>query len=473
VIRQIISVVAILVSAEFVHAADSNRPPNIVLILADDLGIGNVGCYGSTKIQTPNIDRLATDGMRFTTYYSGATVCAPSRSVLMTGLHTGHTPVRRNGGGHPLREEDVTLPEVLKQRGYATGGFGKWGLGDAGSTGEPEKQGFDHFFGYLHQIHAHFYYTYWLWNCDASGAHQFMIPENEGERQNVYSHDVILAHGMDFIRASKGKPFFCYLPFTLPHVELVVPENSMKAYRGRFPEQPLPDSRPGYIGAQEPYATYAGMVKRLDDSVGKVVALVHELGLDDNTQIVFYYDNRPQAGHWKRIVDFFDSRGPFRGEKTTLYEGGIRVPLIARWPGNIKPGSTSDRICGAQDLMPTFAEVAGTTAPTARDGISLLPTLLMGSQERQHEFMYWEHYTDGKDGGMIRAVRAGDWKIVQRNAKGPFELYDLAHDVAESKNVAVKHPDVMERLTAIAKEQHTPARDDEPATPVKRADYVR
>lgn len=446
------------------------RPPNIILVLADDLGYANVGCYGATKIHTPHIDRLATEGMRFTQFYSGGAVCAPSRCVLMTGLHTGHAPIRANGGGNPLRDSDITLPEVLKNADYATGGFGKWGLGTEDTSGAAIKQGFDHFFGYLHQVHAHFYYPYWVWDDDR----RFILPQNEGGKHETYSHDLILARGLDFIRQNKDRPFFCYLPFTLPHVELVVPEDSSAPYRGKFPVQKFPD-RPGYLAADDAYATYAGMVSRLDDSVGKVAALVKELGLDENTLIIFASDNGPQPGTWKDVVKFFESAGPFRGAKTTLYEGGIRVPFVARFPGQIKPGIVqSEAILGFQDVLPTLAEIAGAKTPADIDGISFVASLRSKPAEKRHDFLYWEHYTGPKGARMIQAVRAGDWKLVQGKPDAPFELYNLATDIGESNDLSALHPDIVERLKSIASHAHTPPRQDSPnSKPVGVKDYVR
>src|SRR5262245_49869017 len=288
-----------------VQAVAAERKPNIVLILADDLGFGELGCYGQQKIKTPNIDRLAREGVRFTRAYAGSSVCAPSRSCLMTGLQTGHTPIRVNGGGFALADADVTCAEVLKGAGYTAGGFGKWGLGVEGSPGHPCKQGFDHFFGYLHQVHAHFYYPYWLWDDDK----KHPLPANEGKKRGRYAHDEIHARALDFIRKNKDRPFFAYLPYTLPHVELVVPDDSMKPYRGLWKETPLPDPRPGYIGADEPYAAFAGMVSRLDRDVGAVLDLLKDLGLEKDTVVLFSSDNGAQGDNWQRVSDFFEGTG--------------------------------------------------------------------------------------------------------------------------------------------------------------------
>lgn len=449
-------------------AERGNRPPNIVFILADDLGYAELGCYGQEKIRTPHIDALAAGGIRFTQCYSGSNVCAPSRSVLMTGLHTGHTPIRANGGGMALAPGDVTVAEVLGQAGYTCGGFGKWGLGVENSTGSPVRQGFDLFFGYLHQVHAHFFYPYYLWKNET----RFLLPENEGRQRARYSHDEIHREALDFIRRNHQRPFFCYVPYTIPHVELVVPEDSLAPYRGKFPEEPLPDPRPGYIHADEPLATFAGMVSRMDRDVGQLVALLEELGVDDNTVIFFSSDNGAQGGAWQRVTDFFQGTGPLRDYKGSFYEGGIRVPLIARWPGRIGPGQVSDHVCAFWDVMPTLAELAGVAPPSNTDGISLTPTLLGRADEQpRHEFLYWE-YPRGRE--VAQAVRVGDWKLVRHRPNAAWELYNLADDIGETTDLAKLHADVVERLTEIANEQHTPPRqfpgDDRRPTP---DDYVR
>jgi arylsulfatase A len=445
------------------------RPPNIVFLFADDLGHGALGCYGQTKIQTPNIDRLAAEGMRFTQCYAGSNVCAPSRSTLMTGLHTGHTPVRNNGKKRHLYDDDVTVAEVLKQAGYATGGFGKWGLGDMGTPGVAIKQGFDEWFGYYHQVHAHFFYPYWLWKTDT----KFMLPENEGGKRGRYSHDEVQKHALDFIRRNKEKPFFAYMPYTLPHVELVVPKDSEEPYRGKFPKEPLQDRRPGYLWSEDGYVTYAGMVSRLDRSVGEVMALLKELKLDDNTMVFFSSDNGAQGGNdWQKLVTFFNGNGGLRGSKGMWYEGGIRDPLIVRWPGRIKAGTVTDHLCAFWDMMPTLAEVAGAQVPRNTDGISFLPTLLGKGTQRRHDFLFWE--MPAAQGGYTQAIRVGNWKAVKPRPVAPFELYNLKEDPKETTNIADKNPNVMKQIAAIAAREHSPERDypEEEYRPGIK-DYVR
>ncbi len=461
-----ILIVCLLCGFRFNASSAETRKPNIIFILADDLGYGELSCYGQKKYQTPNIDKIAAEGIRFTHCYSGSHVCAPSRSTLITGLHTGHTPIRNNGGDRALYDEDVTVAEVLKKAGYVTAGFGKWGLGIENSTGAPRKQGFDHWFGYLHQVHAHFYYPYWLWNDDA----KFLLPENEGHKQARYSHDEIHKQALNFIRDNKDKTFFAYLPYTLPHVELIVPEDSMRKYRGKWQETPLPDPRKGYLGSDEPYAAFAGMVDRLDRSVGDVMALLKELKIDDNTIVFFSGDNGPQGNQWQRIADFFHGAGSLRGYKGEFYEGGIRVPLIARWPGKIKPGSTSDQLCAFWDFLPTAAEIADAQPPKSIDGISLYPTIL-GKKPNEHSLLYWE-MAHGKN--LTFAIRKGDWKAIKAVPTGPVELYNLKKDIAETRNVASENQEVLKQLLDLAKTSHSDERKygPEKARPTV-SDYVR
>ncbi len=445
--------VALLLFLSFGIAVDSvaaTRKPNIIFILADDLGYNEVSCYGQKKYQTPNIDRIAAEGIRFTQCYAGSHVCAPSRSTLMTGLHTGHTPIRNNGGDRALYDTDTTVAEVLKKAGYVTGGFGKWGLGIEDSSGTPWKQGFDEWFGYLHQVHAHFFYPFWLWKNNT----KFLLPENEGHKRARYSHDEIQKQALDFIRRNKDKTFFAYVPYTLPHVELVAPDDSMKKYRGKWQETPLPDPRKGYIGSDEPYATFAAMVDRLDGSVGEIMSLLKELKIDDNTIVFFSGDNGPQGNQWQRIADFFDGNGPFRGYKGEFYEGGIRVPLIARWPGKIAKGTVSDHQCAFWDFLPTAAELSAVAAPDQIDGISFAPTLL-GQKQKPHEYLYWE-MMQGK--GLTFAVRKGDWKAIKPAGNAAVELYNLKTDFAESENLAAQKPDVLKDLLGLARQSHSPER---------------
>lgn len=451
------------------------RQPNIVFILADDLGYGGLGCYGQKRYLTPEIDRLAAEGMRFTQHYA-ASVCAPSRSALMTGMHTGHTPIRTLGGFKTLAAEDVTVAEVLKTVGYATGCFGKWGMGyDEGNPGNPTRQGFDEFFGQLHHIHAHFYYPFFLWKNEE----RFPLPENEGHRRIRYSEDEIQRQALDFIRRRHDQPFFAYVAYSIPHFELTVPEDSLAPYRGRWEKVALPGLKDGYIDSPDSFAAFAGMMSRLDRHVGELLDLLRELGIEQDTIVVFSSDNGPQAGTWKPVADFFRGAGPLRGYKSDFYEGGIRVPFIARWPGRIPAGTTSDLVSAFWDFLPTAAELAGAEAP-AVDGISMVPTLLQNGVQKKHDFLYWEypqHNLAPPEAGSFhgyRAVRMGDWKAVQPRPDAPFELYNLAADPGENQDLAVSHGELMRRIhDCIARAARTEPRafPEQPRPTV--ADYVR
>ncbi len=449
-----------------------NRPPNLIFIMADDLGIGHLGCYGQDKIKTPHVDRLAAEGMKFTQFYAGANVCAPARSTLMTGLHTGHTPVRNNGLDRHLHDEDVTVAEVLKRVGFATGGFGKWGLGREHTPGVAVKQGFDTWFGQYSQTHAHFFYPYYL----MKDLEKFPIPENEGKKRGRYAQDLIHQQALTFIetQARAGKPFFAYLPTILPHVELTAPEDSWQQYKGKWPKIARADPRPGYLGSEDAIAEFAGMVSRMDQQVGDVIALLQRLGIDDNTIVFFTSDNGPQPGAWRDIfVEFFDGAAGRRGAKGDFYEGGIRVPLIVRWPGRIKPGTVSDHIGYFPDVMPTLAELAGAAPhlpPT--DGISLVPTLLGRPGQKVHPFLYWEAAGANQSVNQ-QAVRWGNWKAVRSRTAGEFELYDLKTDAKESTNVAAKHPDVVAQIKAVIATARTPERAYAAAPKEGAALYVR
>ncbi len=445
-------------------AKDSQPPdkPNIIFIMADDLGYGHLGCYGQKKIQTPHVDRMAREGMRFTDFYAGYTVCAPSRSVLMTGLHHGHTPVRSNSGSSSLLASEITVAQVLSKAGYATGGFGKWGLGIEKTPGHPNRKGFDEFYGFYHQVHAHFYYPYWIWHNDQ----KMQLPGNDGKRQQ-YVEDVLHERALAFIRtqAKKDKPFFCYIPSIVPHVELAVPKDSLAPYRGKFPAKTINDPRTGYLGSDDAYAVYAGMITRLDRHVGEVLSLLEELKIDKKTLVIFTSDNGPQGGPWRPLSDFFGGSGPLSSTKGSLQEGGIRVPFVARWPGRIKPGAISDHIGGFQDMMPTFAELAG-GAPPKTDGLSIVPTLLGRDGQKRHEYLYWG------GGGKAQAVRMGKWKAI-RSRKQAWSLYDLSRDLAEKKDVAGANPDVVKKIGQIAAAAFTPQRKQTGGTRVGIRDFVR
>ena len=457
------------------RAADP-EPPNIVFIMADDLGYAHLGCYGQEKIKTPNIDRLATQGMRFTQVYAGCNVCAPCRSVLMTGLHLGHAPVRGNSGGIPIRADDVTVAEVLRRAGYATGGFGKWGLGDAGTEGVAHRQGFDEFFGYYDQVHAHSYYPPYLWHNDR----KYPLPGNSGresdgltgEKRGQYSHDEILAKALAFIRRNKDRPFFCYVPSTIPHTELLVPEDSLAVYAGKWEEpNPYVTQSKHYSDQLRPRAAFAAMVGRLDREVGRLMDLLEELDLDRKTIVFFTSDNGGQGGGGPD-PNFFQANRPLRGFKGQMYEGGLRVPMIARWPGRVEPGAVNDHVWYFPDVMPTLAELAGLKPPQNTDGISVVPTLLGKAGQKEHDYLYWERSNfDARTGlirpkSLVRAVRMADWKGFKKNPQAALELYDLSRDVSEENDVAAKHPEVVAKIEAIMASAHVdPPPQIEPDAP--------
>lgn len=436
-------------------AADKPKPPNIVFILADDLGCYELGCYGQKKIKTPNIDKLAGEGMRFTQCYAGNAVCAPSRCCLMTGKHAGHAFIRDNKGvkpegQYPIPEDSVTIPKLLKDKGYVTGAAGKWGLGPVGSTGDPNKQGFDLFFGYNCQGVAHSYYPTYLWRNDK----KVMLEDNDGKTGKSYSHDLMEVEALKFIAESKDKPFFLYVPFTIPHMAMQVPEDSLKEYLGKWDDPPYKGGK-GYVPHDTPRAAYAAMVTRMDRSVGRIMEQLKKLGLDDNTLVMFSSDNGPADNYGGTDSIFFESAGPLRGYKGQLYEGGIRVPLLARWPGHIKPGTTSDTPVVFYDVLPTLCDVAGIQPPKDSDGISFLPTLL-GKEQKKHDYLYWEFPSYGG----WQAVRMGNWKGVRKNMQKenlPMELYNLADDVGEKTDLAAKNPDIVAKIAKIMTDNHTPS----------------
>ncbi len=462
-LREVAGALVILLGAvAAAGAATAVEKPNIVFIMADDLGHGHLGCYGQIEIATPNIDRLAAEGMLLSYAYAGSAVCAPCRSVLMTGLHTGHTPVRNNGAGQRIEPEDVTVAEMLKDGGYATGGFGKWGLGDYYTSGRAYDQGFDVWVGQYNQAHAHFYYPWFVWKNDE----RVILPGNENGGRGQYVHDVVHEEELYFIREHRQGPFFAYLPYILPHVELVVPEEDEAPYRGRWPVVAIPDPRPGYLGSGDGYVSYAGMISRLDRHVGEVVALLGELGIAEKTLLIFTSDNGAQGGAWTVLQEFFGGSGGLRGLKGALYEGGIRVPFIARWPGRIKAGSRSDLPTCFYDMMPTLAEVAGLAKPEHSDGVSILPTLLGEGKQERHASLYWEL-------GSQTAVRAGKWKAVRPHPRKDWELYDLEADQGEERDLAGVEPAVLEKLKGYAAEAHTEPRAMPAIPPSNYRDFVR
>lgn len=441
----------------------AERRPNLIYILADDLGYGDLSCNGQTHFQTPNIDRLAAEGMTFTQHYSGATVCAPSRCALLTGMHTGHAAVRGNSelepeGQQPMPADTYTVAHMLNDAGYATGLFGKWGLGAPDSVSEPLKMGFDRFYGYNCQRQAHHYYPYFLWNDDR----REMLWGNFGLETEEYAPTLIHAEVMDFIEANKDKPFFCFYAVVQPHAEMFAPEEYMEKYRGKFlPESSYegtdggPNFRKFAYGSQpEAHAAFAAMVNCIDDYVGDVVSKLKELGIDENTLIIFTSDNGPhrEGGH---DPAYFNSNGSQRGFKRDLYEGGVHVPMIARWPGTVPAGSETDHLSAFWDVMPTAADLAGVSAPDGIDGVSFLPTLLDEKGQKDHDYLYWEfHEMKGRV-----AIRKGKWKAVRYNMAldpdSPLELYDLSVDPAEQNNISAQHPEVVAELNALIKNART------------------
>ncbi|QRR02186.1 arylsulfatase [Dyadobacter sandarakinus] len=442
----------------------SSGRPNIVFILADDLGYGDVGFNGQKLIRTPNIDRLAREGMIFSQFYAGTPVCAPSRSSLLSGKHTGHTYIRGNKsvepeGQEPIADSVQTLAEVLKKAGYVTGAFGKWGLGPVGSEGNPARQGFDRFYGYNCQGLAHRYYPAHLWD----NAQKVVLKGNDNLRYNKeYAPDLIQKKALDFIDARSTKePFFLFLPYILPHAELIVPDDSiLQSYKGKFEEKPYKGADygagakgEGYASQQIPRATFAAMVTRLDLYVGQVLAKLKEKGLDQNTLVIFTSDNGP---HIEGGADpkFFNSAAGFRGVKRDLYEGGIREPFAARWPGVIRPGSKSDYIGAFWDVLPTFAELAKAAAPRQIDGISFADALRGKPTQQKHDYLYWEFHEQGGR----QAVRQGNWKGVRLKAAGnpnaPVELYDLSKDPFETQDIAAQNPAKAKELGEIMNKAH-------------------
>lgn len=416
------------------RAVPSEPPvkPNIIYILLDDAGIGDFSAYGCKYGVTPNIDRLATEGMKFTRAYSGSAVCAPSRMVLMTGQHTGHILRRANQskiGLLALPAGQTTVARMLQNAGYATGGFGKWGLGNPETTGVAEKQGFDVFFGYYDQKHAHNHYTDYL----IRNSVKVPIQQSGKHTWADYAPTRIANETLSFIEQNKDRPFFCYAAWTPPHGDYVIPEDPV------FSGKPWP----------EEIKNYAAMVALADRDVGRVMQKLKDLGIDDRTLVIFSSDN----GANPEFIEPLGSTGGLRGHKRMLYEGGTRTPLIVRWPGKIQPGTTSDLLTAFVDFLPTAAELSGLPAPKGIDGHSIVPTLLGKGQQTRHESLYFEIY----EPYFQQAVRMGDWKGYRLGTKAPLELYDLKADPAEKQNIAAAHPDIVRKIEAIMKAEHSPS----------------
>jgi arylsulfatase A-like enzyme len=436
--------------------------PNLIFVLADDLGYGDLGCFGQKLIATPRLDQMAAEGMRFTQFYAGNTVCAPSRSVLMTGQHMGHTHVRGNAGGddmmvQSLRDEDVTVAEVLKGAGYTTALVGKWGLGEVDQPGFVLRQGFDRFFGYLNQVHAHNYYPEFIWNGDRKMPLRNVVQRSEksyggftggyATKRVDYTHDLFVEESLQFIDASRSGPFFLYLPLTIPHANneatRMTGDGAEVPDYGIYRDRDWPDQAKGQ----------AAMITRMDGDVGRILDHLRDIGIAENTLVFFSSDNGPhdEAGH---DLNLFDPSGPLRGTKRALHEGGIRVPAIAWWPGTVAAGSTTDHVSYFGDWMATAADLAGTNPPESIDSISFAPTLQGGAKvQREHEYLYWEFY----ERESRQAVRFGDWKAIREPLfTGDVQLYDLSRDIGEENDVAGQHPKLVHKATEMMEQAHTP-----------------
>mgnify|MGYP003576402336 CR=1 FL=1 len=461
----------------FSQGKAQQKKPNIIYIYADDLGYAEIGAYGQKKIKTPNLDKLAKEGMKFTQHYTSTPVCAPARCMLMTGKHGGHSYIRGNyemggfpdsleAGQMPLPEGTFTIPKMLKEAGYDTALTGKWGLGMNNTTGSPLKQGFDYYYGYLDQKQSHNFYPSHLWENDEKvmldnpymyvhkGLDSTKATDKDFDyyKGKVYSPDMMTKKAISFINEQKSKPFFLYMPYTIPHVSLQAPDEYVKKYIGQFNEHPYYGQQ-GYAPTHYPYSTYAAMITYLDDQVGIIMAEIKKLGLDDNTIIMFSSDNGATFNGGVN-AKFFNSVDGLRGLKMDVYEGGIREPFIARWPGNIPANTTSDFVSAQFDMMATFAAIAG-TKPNNTDGISLLPTLLgKNKDQKQRDYIYWEY---PEKGGQL-AIRMGDWKGVKvnlrKNLNNRWQIFNLKTDRNETTDIASEHPELTRRFDEIVKKEH-------------------
>lgn len=477
---------SVMLGAWACQKTTETQRPNIIYILADDLGYGELGCYGQKKIKTPNIDRLAAEGMRFTQHYSGSPVCAPSRCMLLTGKHSGHAYIRNNDemrekgdvwndpsieGQRPLPPGTTTIGTLLQSAGYTTAAIGKWGLGTPEDSGNPNKQGFDLFYGYICQRQAHNYYPTHLWRNSEKDmlnnpyfSPRQRFPEDKDPNDpaayapytgNDYAPDLMIGEALEFIKNNRQNPFFLYFASPIPHLALQVPEDSLQEYQDAFPETPYLGDK-GYTPHRTPRAAYAAMISRLDGDVGRIMALLKELGLDDNTLILFSSDNGPT---YTGGVDytFFASAGPLNGLKGSLYEGGIRVPMLARWPGKIPAGTQSDRISAFWDVLPTLCEITGAAIPEGIDGISLAPVLLnRGKVPEEHPYLYWEFPGYGGQ----QALRMGNWKAIRREMnKGnrKLELYNLEADIGEKQDLAEAQAELIAKMEKTMQAARTPS----------------
>jgi arylsulfatase A-like enzyme len=433
-----LAIVAGLLLPFFVNPAMAQTPaaarkPNIIFILADDLGYGDLGCYGQQKIKTPNLDKMAAQGLRFKQVYAGSTVCAPSRCALMTGKNTGHCRIRGNLDV-PLEAKEITIATLLKSLGYATGLVGKWGLGEPGTTGVPNRQGFDYFFGFLNQNHAHNYYPDYLWRNETKVPLPNVVVKGVATKRVVYATDLFTKEALEFIEKNKAEPFFLYLAYTAPHA------NNQAGKQGMEVPSDEPYSKETWPQAQK---NHAAMITRMDRDIGKLFDKLRELGIDENTIVFFASDNGPhQEGGGDPY--YFSSAGVLRGFKRSLHEGGIRIPMIVRWPGKVSAGSESDLVWAFWDVLPTVAELTGARTPAGLDGLSVAPTILSKGTQKQHDFLYWEFH----EGGFKQGVRMGDWKAVREKIGTPLELYDLKKDISEKTNIAKDNPEIIRQIEA-------------------------
>ena len=480
-IRLLPLLLLVLLGFSFLRTTPPTTRPNIIYIYADDMGYAELGCYGQKKIKTPHLDKLASEGIRFTQHYTSTPVCAPARCQLLTGKHAGHSYIRGNyelggfpdsleGGQMPLYPGAFTIGRMLQGVGYTTACIGKWGLGMANSSGNPNSQGFDYFYGYLDQKQAHNFYPTHLWengksvplNNPVIDVHKKLTPETATDaafayyRGKDYAIDKMAQKALTFVKENKNRPFFLYLPFTTPHVSLQAPEEAVNEYVGQFDDKPYLGEK-SYASTPYPRATYAAMITYMDKQVGALMQLLKDLKIDDNTIVMFSSDNGATFNGGVEAA-YFRSVANLRGLKMDVYEGGIREPMIARWPKKIPANQVTDHVSVQYDVMATLADIAGYTKPIDTDGLSFLPTLLgQKTKQKKHAYLYWEY---PEKGGQL-AIRMGNWKAVKtevrKNRKGSWELYDLSKDESETTNVAAQHPELVRQLDEIVEREHVPS----------------